>query len=382
MRALMTATVPSMIGQFNRNNIKLLLELGYQVDVATNFDNQTVWSKEKVDELKRDLEHQQVGIYQIDFARSATNISDHKKAYSQMKTLLNQNQYQLVHTHTPISSALTRWAFKHSKIRNTCKMIYTAHGFHFFHGAPILNWLLYYPIEKLGSYITDTLITINLGDYQLAKKKMKAKHICYVPGIGIDVDRFANTQINREEKRTQLGLTQGNVALLSIGELNKNKNHEVIIRAIAALKNTNVHYFIAGIGDLEATLLSLAKELGIANQVHLLGFRRDIDELCKAVDVFCFPSYREGLSVSLMEAMSAGLPCIVSQIRGNTDLIQDGIGGYLVKPADVGGFTDAIKTLVGSEKKRQTCGESNLERIVAFDVTVVDNMMKTIYRGD
>lgn len=185
---------------------------------------------------------------------------------------------------------------------------------------------MYYPVEKICSRYTDVLITINKEDYEFAKKHMDAGQVKYIPGVGVDTKRFKLEVFDRSVKRGELGISDEDFMVLSVGELNENKNHEVIIRAISKLNNSNIHYFIAGNGDKDSYLIDLARELNV--NLHLLGYRTDIVELLNTADIYAFPSFREGLSVALMEAMSAGLPCAASRIRGNVDLINSD-GGCL-----------------------------------------------------
>ena len=210
--------------------------------------------------------------------------------------MINENKYAFIHCHNPISGIISRLAAKKS---NT-KIIYTAHGFHFYKGAPVKNWILFYPIEKLCSLYTDVLITINKEDYKLAKNKFYARKIVYIPGIGIDISKFQNVQINKDELKKELGLPKEGFILLSVGELNKNKNHSVVIKALSELGRKDIHYIIAGVGSLKNELEKLAIEKNIEDQVHFLGYRTDIDKIYQIADVFVFPSYREGLSVALM----------------------------------------------------------------------------------
>lgn len=331
MRALMTATVPSMIGQFNMNNINILIELGYEVDVASNFNDYSVWSDEKITLLKDTLNELNVHMYQVDFERSMFKIGNHIKSYKQMKKLMNERQYDLVHTHTPISSLITRIAFKHSEIFNKCRMIYTAHGFHFFKGNNPLKNFLFRNIERHGAKYTDTLITINKEDHAAAKKFKLRKNgtVEYVPGVGIDIDKINSIQGNKEELCKELNIPIDSILLLSVGELNDNKNHKVVIECLPELPK-NVHYLICGVGPLKKQHEELAKKLDVSDRLHLLGYRNDVIRIMKSCDVFIFPSKREGLSVALMEAMACGLPCIASKIRGNEDLIVESYDGYLV----------------------------------------------------
>lgn len=374
-KVLMLASVASMIDQFNMQNIAILQEQGYEVHVAANFEQGSTSSNERVEQFKKELKEKDISYFQIDFSRNVSNIPQNIKAYKQIKKLLKDNKYEFIHCHSPIGGVCGRLA---AKVTNT-KVIYTAHGFHFYKGSPKLNWIIYYPIERVLSYITDVLITINKEDYELAKKKMKAKVVEYVPGVGVDTNKFDEVVMDKNEKRKELGLCQDNIVLLSVGELNKNKNHEVIIRALAKLKNPNIQYIIAGRGNLESYLKELAKELNIENQVHLLGFRTDIFELYSISDIFCFPSYREGLSVALMEAMATGLPVVCSDIRGNCDLIQSEKGGYLCTPRKIDDFVKFIKELVENSEKRNEMSKYNKEFIGNFGVNVVKENMKNIY---
>ena len=254
-KVLMLASVASMIDQFNVPNIKLLISLGYKVDVACNFIDGSTCSEAKIAELKNKLKEMDVDCYQIDFARSVKHIWQNIKAYRQVFKLMQSNHYAFIHCHSPIGGVCGRLAGH----KTHTKVIYTAHGFHFYKGAPLLNWLIYYPIEKYLSRYTDVLITINKEDYEIAKNKMHAKKTEYIPGVGIDVEKIQNTKVERNKKRKELGIPQDAFVLISVGELNKNKNHEVVIKALKNIADkNNMHYIIAGQGPLYQYLLDLA----------------------------------------------------------------------------------------------------------------------------
>ena len=261
------------------------------------------------------------------------------------------------------------------------KVIYHVHGFHFYKGAPLLNWLIYYPIERLLALFTDAIITINHEDYILAQKFRLRKNgkVYYIPGVGIDTKEFTDVNADTTQKRTELGITDSDVMLISAGELNQNKNNSAIIKAMAKANNPNVHYFLCGKGELEPELKELAKSCGVSENVHFLGYRKDIKELLATADVFVLPSYREGLSRSLMEAMASGLPCIVSNIRGNSDLIKSGVNGYLCKADDIDAFSQAISILADDESLRNKISMQNLEDIKGYDVELVAKLMSEIY---
>lgn len=376
-KVLMLASVASMIDQFNMQNISILKEKGYEVHVAANFEQGSTSSNERMEKFKVELNDLNIPFYQIDFSRNVMNIPQNMKAFNQIKKLMKYNKYEFVHCHSPIGGVCGRLAAKLTKT----KVIYTAHGFHFYKGSFKVNWMIYYPIEKCLSYITDVLITINKEDYNLAKQKMKAKQIEYVPGIGVDVDKFKHLQIDKLSKRKEIGVPEDAIMLFSVGELNKNKNHEIIIKSLAELNNFNIHYCIAGRGELDKYLIQLSKDLNVSDNIHLLGFRSDVAELYKCSDIFCFPSYREGLSVSLMEAIASGLPVICSEIRGNTDLIQHENGGYLCNPSKVSDFSKFINILVKNKELRKSFGNYNMEYIDKFDVEIVNERMKFIYNS-
>lgn len=365
MKILYVTTISNTVNAFLIPHIKMLIDEGHQVDVAFNIEQ----------EVKQEIIDMECKIHKISFQRSPLS-KDNFNAYKMLKKIISDNKYDLVHTHTPVASAIVRLVCKSLK---NVKVIYTAHGFHFFKGAPLVNWLIYYPIEKWLSRYTDVLLTINKEDYERAKG-FKANRVEYVPGVGIDVDKFSVIEVDRDLKHQELGLPQDAFIVLSVGELNKNKNHEVVIRAIAKINNPRIHYVICGQGELEEYLRDLSKELGIGNKVHLLGFRKDIAEICKVSDVFAFPSKREGLPVSLMEAMACGLPVVCSRIRGNLDLIEDRKGGYLVEPDDVEGFVKKITELIDDSRLRSELGMFNARRIETYSVNNVLLDMQKIYK--
>ncbi|SHE82021.1 glycosyltransferase family 4 protein [Caloramator proteoclasticus] len=377
-KALIFASVASMIDQFNMHNIQILQELGYQVDVACNFEFGSTTSQERVKEFKDELKNIDVNIYHIPVPRKVDAIKDIAEAYKKTERLISQNKYDIVHCHSPIGGVIARLACKKHR-KNGTKVIYTVHGFHFFSGAPLKNWVIFYPIERWLSRYTDVLITINKEDYNRAKKLFRAGMVEYVPGVGVNIKKFNEISVDRIQKRKELGIPEGAFLVLSVGELNKNKNHETIIKAIAKLQNPNVYYMICGQGVLEDYLKNLAKGLGLEKQVKLLGYRRDIAEIGKVSDVFVLPSFREGLSVALMEAMALGLPIVCSKIRGNVDLIEDGKGGYLVEVYDVEQFANSINKLLENVYLNNKMGKHNRVFIKKFDIENVKKIMREIY---
>ena len=379
-KALFIASVASMLDNFNRENINILLSMGYEVTIASNFHTEEdINSQEKTDGFVSEMRFRGISIVQIDFTRKIRNIRQQAKSAGQVGKLLEQ-RFDIIHCHSPICAALTRLAYRKCRKEYGGRLVYTAHGFHFYKGAPLKNWLLYYPVEWLCSWWTDVLITINKEDYRRAKKKLHAGKTVYVPGVGVDTEKFRPDAVCRERKRAELGLKETDIMLLSVGELSKRKNHGVVIHALHELDNPDVKYFICGMGQLEGYLKKTMREVNLENQVNLLGYCTDIAELMQAADIFVFPSRQEGLPVALMEAMASRLPCIVSRIRGNTDLILD--SNCLAGSTDAGEWKRMLENMIMDMKKGKIrYGEENIRQIKRYDISCVNRKMKQIYEN-
>lgn len=356
MKALVVATVGGFI-DFEKNDIKLLHSLGYEVTVACNTKSS-----------ERYLKDVDARIVNINFSRNPIS-SNNIGAYKQLKRLIYNEDYKLIHCHTPVAGVLTRIA---AKKKSNCKVIYTAHGFHFYRGANLKNWVLFYPAEWICAHYTDILITINSEDYEIAKRKFKAKNIQYVPGVGLDMEKISHGKKDRCEVRNSLGLTDDDVMLFSVGELNKNKNHEIVIRAMKKLSNRRIHYFIAGNGELKDYLIHVAEECDVKENVHLLGYRTDIAQLDTAADIYCHPSFREGLSVALMEAIACGTNVVCSDIRGNRDLAADCENVTMFNPNDVNSVANTIEKCIDIQPRDN-------KGINKYSLKEVQNRMKDIY---
>lgn len=388
---LVVASVASMIYQFIVPDIKLFQELGYHVDVACNYLEGSSCSKECVAELEKNLKVLGVGCFQVDFARNVARIDRNMKAYHQLDLLAKKKKYDFVHCHTPIGGALGRIVFQ--KYRKTgTKVVYTAHGFHFFKGSPLRNWILYYPVEKFLSRWTDCLITINKEDYGRAKKRFHAKRTEYVPGVGIDLEKFSvpdlildkdNVQIPylvwKEKKRKELGIGVDDFVIVSVGELNANKNHRIVIEAIAQMKNKKVKYLVCGQGNLKNELTKLIKKHRLEQQVFLLGFCNDVRNVLWIGNLFAFPSKREGLPVALMEAMACGIPCLVSDIRGNRDLFGKEDVKYLLPTNQPQKWANSIEYCIAHSKDEMETAKKKQKKMLAFSKDRVIRKIRRIY---
>ena len=370
-KVLFVATVVRLhLNLFHLPYLRWFHEQGWQVDVAANND-----FDDPADCVIPCCDHH----YVMPFERSPFK-KGNLEAYRQLKALLDREHYDIIHCHTPMGSVITRLAAGSARNRGT-KVLYTAHGFHFYDGAPAVNWLLYYPVEKFLSRRTDLLLTINGEDYRRAQT-FHAKRVEMVNGVGIDLSRFHEaTPEKKAEVRRELGLKEGDTFAITVGNLDPGKNQKTLLRAVKSLNNPNFHLFLAGTGPLRQELLDLAAELGIERQVHLLGFRRDVYRLSSSADIFLFASRREGLSVSVMEAMACGLPIVASSIRGNTDLIDPGQGGFLVVPDDAQGFADGIRRILAEPGIREQMKQHNLRKIRDYSLEAVTEQMARLYKS-
>lgn len=367
-KVLFVATVVQLhIARFHIPYLKWFHEQGWQVDVAA----------------KNDYAHPEECVipycdhfYDIPFARSPFD-SSNLRAFKMLKQRLDETHYDIIHCHTPMGAVIARLAARKSRRAGT-KVIYTAHGFHFYRGAPLKNWLLYYPAERFLARWTDVILTMNREDEQAART-FPCPRIEYVPGVGIDLEKFSRHQ-PRDAVRAALGIPPDALFILSVGELIARKNYDVAIEAVAALDTpADFRFYIAGIGDKEQQLKQHIADKGLEDKIKLLGFRSDIPDLLHAADVFFFPSLQEGLPVAVMEAMACGLPIVCSRIRGNTDLIDEGLGGYLVDAADTAGFTQALTQCITSSSNADMAAY-NREKIVGFSEEAVLERMANIYR--
>lgn len=376
-KVLMLASVASMIDLFNTENIHILEQLGCKIDVAANFQNGSITSQERVNKYKNELENSGIEVIDTPIPRSIFSIREIIDSYRMVKNLVEERHYRIVHCHSPIGGVVARVACRNARKKGT-KVVYTGHGLHFFKGAPLKNWLLFYPIERMCAKITDVLIAINQEDYQ-REQSWNCCQVEYVPGIGVNTVAFQEPFADREKMRMEFGFTQNDFVFMSTGQISVRKNHEVVIRALAKVKNTHVKYLIVGFGELQDKLRALVDELGLKERVVFAGYRGDVRDILHVVDGFAFPSLQEGLPVALMEAMAAGLPVVCSRIRGNVDLIQDGEGGFIYDSRDVDGFAEGIRKISQGESV-QKMGEINKKTMEKFDTSVVNTKMNSLYK--
>lgn len=368
-KALLVTTVSGFVPQFEMNNVRLLQERGYEVHYASNFDMPSYGDNN--DRLKG------TGIrcHQIAFAREPWNLQN-MSAVRELAALIRREGVSLLHCHTPMGAACARVAAARTGLRN---VIYTAHGFHFFDGAPKKNWLIYYPVEKFLSRYTDSLLLINREDYVRARKKFSARHTDLLPGVGIDIEAVQRGSAESGGLREELGISPDKRVLLTAGEMIPRKNQALLLEVLRRLNHPSLTLIILGHGKLQDELKVKAKALGVEAQVRFPGYRTDVFRFYGIADLFLFPSLQEGLPVAVMEAMAAGLPVVASGVRGNRDLILPGKGGELLSPHCATDWEKVVSILLGDCKKREAYGLYNRQRIGAFSREANETKMREIY---
>ena len=331
-KVLFTATVDSHILHFHLPYLKMFKDMGYEVHVATNGDEKIPFCDKK---------------HKICFERSPFKVNN-IKAIKLLKKVIDEEKFDLIHCHTPMGSVVTRLAARQARKLGT-KVIYTAHGFHFYKGASKLNWILFYPIEKLLSRITDCIITINQEDYALAKSKFKCD-VEFILGVGVEESKFI-FNMSEEEKRSyrkKLGLSEDDFVIIYTADLRSGKNQGMLIKAISQIVKTfdKVKVLLPGLDSMNGEYQALAKELNVEKHIKFLGYRKDIPTLLKISNMAVSTSKREGLPVNIMEALASGLPVVVTNCRGNRDLVVDGENGFIVEIDDVQTLVDKIQCVI------------------------------------
>ena len=359
-KSLIITTVGGFVSRFEMDNVHIMQKLGYEVHYAANFNN-TVYEFDK-----NELINNGIVLHHVDIDKNPYNIVSLYKNYKEILEIAKTEKINLIHCHTPVGGVLGRLVGR----KIDCKVIYTAHGFHFYKGAPMKNWMFYYPVEKILARYTDCLITINEADYKQSQK-MKAKHTVRIPGIGIDLDRF---KPGRKYERT------GDIfRVVSVGELNQNKNHQVVIKAINLLNDKNIQYDIYGKGDGKERLEKMIAEYHMNDQVHLRGYVNDTRSVLYNADCFVFPSIREGLGMAALEAMACGVPLIAADNRGTREYARHGENAYVCEPNDEESFAYYIKKIKENPETAEELLANALKTVQWFSKEHTDKIMEQVY---
>lgn len=381
-KVLILASIAPMIEGFNLPNINLLQNEGYEVHVLANFKDENAEANERNNRFRSCLEHQGVTVFDVAINRNPVKVTNYT-AYKEIKQIIDREAYTFIHCHSPIGGVLSRLAAREARKRKT-KIVYTAHGFHFFKGAPKKNWLIYYSVEKWLSRYTDCLITINEEDYHTAQAKhFKAKRIEKINGVGINKNKFkpVDTEL-KEQRRNSLGYNKEDFLLIYVGELSKRKNQSLAIGMMGKVIQMIPHakLLLVGDGELREQYVQQIKDLHLESNVFLLGFRSDVDQLMSISDIVISTSRQEGLPVNILEAMGTGLPIIATDCRGNRDLIHHGKNGYLVGLEDNERLAGYVDTLYHSNSLREDFGLKSLLYLETYSVQAVMSQMSQIYQ--
>ena len=366
MKKLLITATDMMTIQFLAPHIHFLSKNGFQVEIACSEVGN------RMADVRDALSTTAKAIHTIHLARTPLSLRN-ILGYRDLKKLLRDNQYDLIWTNEPVMGALTRLAAGKQRKAGT-KVIYLCHGFHFYKGSGLLRWLIFYPIERFLSRLSDCIITINHEDHAVANT-FHAPRSEYIHGIGMNPRKL---RLKGTDLRKELGLSENAFLILSVGELNRNKNHRVILHALAILNDPDIHYLLCGKGGLAEELKLLASSLGLSDRVHFMGYRSDLADFYAQADLFALPSYREGVSVASLEAMYFGLPLVTSRVRGSSDYLQEGISGFLRDAGDARGFAEAIRRLKTDTALRIRCGSRNREAVLPYQIDSVEQELLVI----
>jgi glycosyltransferase EpsD len=306
---------------------------------------------------------------------------DNIKAYFQLKTIILENNYDIIHCHTPMGGILGRLAAK--RVKTNAGILYTAHGFHFYKGASLKNWLIYYPIEKYFAKYTDALITINEEDYNLAVRKLsKCKNIYKIDGVGVDLNKF-HLPDNKKELRGRMGYSDNTFIILYVAEFTHRKNHKMLLNEVEQLKKTivNLKIVFAGNGPLQDKCKAKIRKSDLSMIVDFLGYRNDIDALCKIADILVSPSKQEGLPMGIVEALSSCLPIVCSRIRGHTDVVVNGRNGFLFGLNDRKLMVNLIIKLYNDTGLRHRIAQNNIQDAKKYSIDIAISKMAEIYKS-
>lgn len=374
-KALIVTTISGFVPQFAMNDVRILQSEGYEVHYASNFRN-PIYSFDK-----KMLKEQGIILHQVDIFKSPIKLRRHLSAIKQLVNIIDTEKINLVHCHNPMGGVDGRYAAHYSKMKPVT--IYTAHGFHFYKGAPTINWLLYYTMERWMAHKTDILVTINKEDYKRSKKFHLKKNglVRQIHGVGVDMKRFkASNDISKTGSiRDSIGVPRDAFHIVTAAEINDNKNQSVVIKAIAQCEYDDIYYSLCGKGPEEKKLRRLIDELGLQDRVRLLGYRTDMDEILRSADCFAFPSIREGLGVAAIEALSSSVPLIVADNRGTREYSVGEENAYICDSSDVDEFKRAIVELHDDAEKRKLMAERCRDSVRKFSKDNNNTLMTSIY---
>ena len=371
-KILLVATVQSHIAQFHRPLAEVLHAHGYEVHAAAR-NNLAEKNGLQLDFVDK--------VFDVRFSRSPKS-KDNITAYNQLKAIVDSGNYEVVHCNTPMGGMIARLATRAARKKGT-KLFYTAHGFHFYDGAPKKNWMIFYPIEKFFSRMTDVLITITHEDYKVASEAFHCK-VAYIHGVGVSGERYKPVTIEEKlAQRRRMGYSQNAKILLCIGELNSNKNQVMAIRMMhkVVAKYPEAMLLLAGNGPKQKFLEQLIKQEELERNVKMIGYVTNLQDYQHIIDVQISCSLREGLPLNIVESMLSGNPVVAGLNHGHRELIQDGINGYIVDPNDYEAMSERVLNLLDNNDLRKRIVQNAIIFAQDFTFTSVKKELEEIYFG-
>lgn len=372
-RILIVATVSEFLWQFEQDNIRILQQMGAEIHYASNFDTPDFAIEENY------FEKNGIIIHPLPICRSPWRLKENGKALKMLVELTDTLDIDVIHCHTPVGALLGRLTGALAKKR--VKVIYTAHGFHFYQGAPAKNWIFYYQAERFLARFTDVLVTINEEDTRAASRfrMKKGGDVRQIPGVGLDLERYGFHPHMRREARLRLGLREGQLGLLTAARLDQDKNYQTVLAALTELRDVDFQYFICGEGPYREVLTAQVNQLGLEDRVHFLGYRKDLEILLQGIDMFLFPSVREGLGMAPLEAMACRQAVIGTDNRGTREYLRHGENGLLCAGEDPEEFAKAIRLLALNADLREKLGIQGAKDVCRFSMHRTSRIMRQVY---
>ena len=373
MKAIFVAAVGGFVPQFEMHDVRLLQRKGVEVHYAANFEN-------PVYPLDLDELHSEgIITHHINIQKSPARVLENLDATLRLRHIIQQEQIGLVHCHNLMGALVARLASLWSGRKPY--VLYTTHGLYFYQGAPLWNWLLGFPLERVLARCTDRIITINREDRRRVdrfplRNAGPKEQIC---GVGVDMERFRKRPERRASMRKALNIPPDAFHIVTAAELNRNKNQAVIIHAIAQLDDAGIYYSLCGEGPEKALLQALIERYGLCDRIRLLGYRNDMPDVLQSADCFAFPSVREGLGIAAVEALACSVPVVASDNRGTREYLRDGFNGIICRENKAEAFAEAIGNLRQSPELCKQLSQGCRESVAPFSVTEAERRMDEIY---
>ncbi len=371
-RLLIVASVPETLRAFLLPYAQHFRSLGWRVDAAARGGASDEVVTEAFDQ-----------VVDVPWSRSPLDPANLTTAAATLRAHVRQERYDLVHVHDPIAAFVTRFALRRLRRTIGVRVVYTAHGFHFFKGNAAHRNAAFYLLELIASRWTDAQIVINREDEAAAKRWPFASRdrVTYMPGIGVDMGRYDPAAVSEDEVRAvraELGLDPTSTLVTMLAEFNPGKRHRDLVDALARADRPELVIALAGVGPLEEAVRAQCARLGVAERVRFLGFRTDVPVLLRASAALALPSEREGLPRSIMEASCLERPVIATRIRGVTELVTPA-SGYVVEVGDVEGLAEALQAIVDDPDGAAAKGRAGRVAMRTFDLAPVLGAHEALY---